>query len=366
MAHELKRIMFYVDTLGGGAERVITNLASKFADHGYEVLIRTTVKSAVEYKIPDNVKLTVLQAQMSTRETPLFIRIKRKFARFLEVRRDIKAHDIVLSFMRDCNIRALIRAFGLKTKMIISVRADPKFEYQGVKGWLYSRLLLPFADGCVFQTQDAKSWFTKKLQDKSVVLFNEVKPEFFNIKREPVKGEIINIGRLDPQKNQKMLIKAVSMLHEKYPDLKLKIYGEGSLRSELEDYIKSLNAESFVKLMGWTHDIGDAFARAEMFILSSDFEGVSNALMEALAAGVPSISTDCPPGGSKMLIDNMKDGMLVPVGDADALAQAIEFLHANPDKAKLIGENAKKRAQNFEPEKVFKDWENYFIKIFNN
>lgn len=314
----------------------------------------------------NKIKHVITRTPITPSGTPLLQRIKMLITRQLEIRNNIKHADIAVSFMYDCNRRAILAAFGFKTKIIISVRADPKFEYQGVKGWLYSRLLLPFADGCVFQTQDAKSWFTKKLQDKSVVLFNEVKPEFFNIKREPVKGEIINIGRLDPQKNQKMLIKAVSMLHEKFPDLKLKIYGEGPLRSELEDYIKSLNAESFVKLMGWTHDIADAFARAEMFILSSDFEGVSNALMEALAAGVPSISTDCPPGGSKMLIDNMKDGMLVPVGDTDALAQAIEFLHANSDKAKLIGENAKKRAQNFEPGKVFKDWENYFIKIFNN
>lgn len=295
-------------------------------------------------------------------QSSFFERIKRVTGRLLKLRKIIKDEkpDLVAAFMSANNIGAILASLGLKNKTIISVRVDPPMEYPGIKGWLVSRLILPLASGCVFQTDDAKKWFSTKLQKKSAVIFNSVKPDFFNITRKPLKGEIISLGRLTPQKNQIMLINAVNELHKKYPDLKLKIYGEGPLRKNFEDVIKNLNAQDFIKLTGRTNDVPKALETAEIFILTSDFEGMPNALMEAMAAGLPCISTDCPCGGAKALINNFENGILIPVGDYQALIKSIEFLLTNPEKAAQIGEAAGKSSLNFTPDKIFNDWKKYF------
>lgn len=358
---KLKKIIFYINQISdGGAERVITNLASQFADDGYESILISSFRTENEYPLSPKVKRLSLEDEQIMQSF-----IKRNFTRIKKLRQIIQREkpDLLVSFLMEPIIRALIASMGLNIKNIISVRYNP-FVLRG-GSWLLHKLIFPFASGCVFQTEYAKSFFSQKLQKKSAVILNQVNSSFFDVKRDPVNGEIITCGRLNIAKNQKLLISAVNKLHKKYPEIILKIYGIGELKDELEEQIKNLNAESFIKLMGFSGNIQDALSRAEIFAFTSDYEGMPNALMEAMAAGLPCVSTDCPCGGPKALIENNKSGILIPLGDEDELIKQLEFLVLNKDKAREIGANARQRALDFAPEKIYQHWKEYFEFIAN-
>lgn len=153
--------------------------------------------------------------------------------------------------------------------------------------------------------------------------YNAVKEEFYQVERTPVRGEIVTCGRLTEQKNHKLLIDAFAEVQKIYPFATLKIYGEGVLREKLQNQIDSLNLNEKVFLMGATNDVAKALQTADLFVLSSDYEGMPNALMEAMAAGVPCISTDCPCGGPRELFGEDASDKLVPCNDSAQLAEAI-------------------------------------------
>lgn len=350
---------------------MMTNLASYFAENGCDVVLTTLYEVKNEYKLSQKVKRIIIHgAEVSYEDLAKssgLERIKRIAGRLLKLRKVIKREkpDLLVAFMGANNIGAILASMGLKTKTIISVRSMPSDEYPGAKGRVVSRFILPLASGCVFQTDEAKKWFSLKLQNKSAVILNPVKIDFFNVKRNPVNAEIATFGRLIPLKNHLKIMDAVNELHKKYLDLNLKIYGDGPLRGKLEEHIKALNANDFIKLMGNIKNVPEALSSAEIFVLNSDFEGMPNALMEAMAAGLPCISTDCPCGGPKSLIKDMQNGILIPVGDYDALLKNIEFLLKNKDKAKIIGENARKSALKFTPDKIYHEWEKYFKDVLS-
>jgi glycosyltransferase involved in cell wall biosynthesis len=177
------------------------------------------------------------------------------------------------------------------------------------------------ADGFVFQTEDAAKYFEGIIKCDSKIIPNPINPKFI---KEPYKGEreknIVTVGRLESQKNQKMLIEAFGKIESKYPEYSLLIYGDGSKKEELQDLIKEKGLENKVILKGKIDDVENVIDKAKMFVLSSDYEGMPNALMEAMALGLPCISTDCPCGGPRYLMENGKSGLLVPVGNSDAMA----------------------------------------------
>ncbi len=352
-----KILLFYINGInGGGAARVIIQLAAHFALCGYKcILITSFVDEGREYPIPDNVERISIE-QEEIRQN----RLKRNVDRIKKLRELCKLYepDALISFMAEPNLRAVLAARGLKTKTIVSVRNDPSKEYRGVIGRLVGKFILPMADGCVFQTEDAKSWFPLKLQKKSKVIFNDVDHVFFET--DYIGGEhIVTLGRLTDQKNQKILIDAYAGIADKYPNNDLLIYGVGSLKDELQAQIDTLAMSDRIHLMGLTTCAQDVLSRAGIFVLSSDYEGMPNALMEALAIGVPSISTDCPCGGPRMLIQSGENGLIVPVGDVDALSRELDHLLSDSRLAKRLGENARKSAQSYKTEAVFQQWKEY-------
>ena len=161
------------------------------------------------------------------------------------------------------------------------------------------------------------------------------------------------------KKNHELLIKAFSKIAYKYNNINLKIYGEGPLHSNLQKLIESLRLSGRVYLMGTVDNIQDVMKDAGMFVLSSDFEGLPNALMEAMAIGLPVISTDCPCGGPNMLIKNYENGLLVKPGDENELSNAMEYIIKNQNDADKMGLKAKKTAEMYKPEKIFNDWSTY-------
>lgn len=353
----LPRVYFYINILGGGgAERVITNLANMLAEDNYDVTMITSYEVEREYILTRNVRRLSLEDKDRQRS-----RIIRNLSRIFKLRKICKEEkpDILISFMEEPNFRAILATRGLPVKTLVSVRNDPNKEYAGKLGRFVGKVLLPMADGCVFQTSDAQKWFPERLQKKSRIIYNAVKEEFYQMERTPVRGEIVTCGRLTEQKNHRLLIDAFAEVQKIHPYATLKIYGEGVLREKLQNQIESLNLNEKVFLMGATNDVAKALQTADLFVLSSDYEGMPNALMEAMAAGVPCISTDCPCGGSRELFGENLKKKLVPCGDANQMALKIsEVLDAT--ESGILEKNC---AEVFRPDGVYALWEKYLLEI---
>lgn len=355
------KLLFYINSIyGGGAERVMSNLASAFSAHGYQVVLVTSFYGDREYALDANVK------RLSLEETEIKQSFfKRNISRVLKLRNICKREkpDVLISFMGETNFRALLATRGLSIKNIISVRSDPNYEYAGHIGKFLGRHFLPVADGCVFQTEKAQKWFPSKLQKKSTIIFNPVKEEFYQAQYHPIPGRIVSCGRLEESKNFRMLIDVFAELSGKYSTVELLIYGEGSLKGDLQKQIKELGMEEKIFLMGATENIPEVLSNASIFVLSSMSEGMPNALMEAMAVGVPCVSTDCPCGGPGMLIDSGKNGILVENNNPLALAEGMEALLSDSERAFVLGTRAKESALEYHQERIFRLWEEYTNKI---
>lgn len=355
-------IFFYISTLEkGGAERVVSQLAKEFGKQDNNVTIITSFQGKNEYEIPSYVRRINLLKEKDTSN-----KIKRNLNLISKLRKIIKRDkpDLLISFMQEPNVRSIIATRGLRTKSIISVRNDPRIEYPGTIGHIISKYLLPKADGCVFQTEDAKKFFPDKLQENSKIIINQVDEKFFDVKKR-AEEYIVSIGRLTPQKNQAMLIKAFKKVTDKFPNEKLLIYGDGELKVELTDIINKLGLEDKIYLMGLTSDVPKVLSKAKMFVLSSDYEGMPNTLLEAMAVGLACVSTDCPCGGPRTIIDHGKDGLLVPIKDEKELARSILLFLEDKDFYNRVCRNAKEKSKIFKPSYIFKQWEDYFVEVIN-
>jgi len=236
-------------------------------------------------------------------------------------------------------------------------------EYKNPITNFFMKHLYPKADGFIFQTDEAKDCLKDVITCESVVIPNPVNEVFLNKKISKKRNhDIVTVGRLESPKNQKLLIDSFNLIKDTYQDYNLRIYGPGSLKETLEKQIDTLQLNDRVFLMGNSDDVARDIIDACMFVLSSDYEGMPNALMEAMALGLPCISTDCPCGGPKYLIQNNENGVLVPVNDAEKMAEAMRKILNDSAFAKKIGENAKTSIEKIRPEKVCAMWEEYILK----
>ena len=359
------KIFFYINKLsGGGAERVVANLSSSFSSENCDVAIIVSYRTNDEYTVNKMVKRFYLE-QVETENDNMVSRNRRRISRLRKILKT-ENPDVLISFMAEPNYRNLIATIGLKTKSIISIRNDPRMEYRGAAGKFLSWLLLPTADACVFQTEDAKKWFSLKLQRKSLIIFNAVSDEFYKVKRTPNPFEIVACGRLAKQKNYPVLFDAFRSVRHVIPEVTLKIYGMGPEEQYLKRLVRELSMKENIIFMGQSNNIPYALSTASVFVLSSDFEGMPNSLMEAMAVGLPCISTDCPCGGPRALIKNEKNGLLVPVGDSHIISEHIIRLISDKKLANNLGEKAKETALLFKADNITKQWISLIDSISHN
>ncbi|MCH1940703.1 glycosyltransferase family 4 protein [Holdemania massiliensis] len=356
------KLLFYISTIrGGGAGRVLINLANYMVSTGHNVCFVTNFPSEEDYCLDDRVDRRNVEKFEGE-----YKKINQNPVRIFALRKIMKEvnPDVCLSFMGENNVRLLLANILLKKKCIVSVRNDPNKEYCSLPLRILAKILYCKADGIVFQTEDAKSWFSHKIQGKSQIIMNAVDERFFKINLDENRMNIVAVGRLSGQKNFMMLIRAYSRIAGLIQD-DLLIYGEGSLHDEIQEKIDEYGLHDRIHLMGTTADVPGVLKKAKAFVMSSDYEGMPNALMEALAVGVPSISTDCPCGGPRMLIKNGYNGILVPVGDSDKLAEAMKRILENAALANEFSKNAKNGANEFRSDKIFKCWQKYIEGIMN-
>lgn len=358
-----RHIAFYIGSLSkGGAERVFVNLAEYFASRGYRVTMVTQYERENEYALPEGVNRVI--SDITAQEEGG--RIGNFFKRYAKLRRIFRkiGADVVLSTFGKNNLMAICSNFFLPTKVVVSVVAEPREEYPNGLMRFLAKTLFYFADGIVMQTTDAVCFFQKSLQKRCVILKNSLNPAFVRPRFEGERlQEIVAVGRVDENKNQRMVIKAFSQIADRFPDSRLTIYGEGELRQQLLKEIQKLGMEGRIFMPGAVTDVPERIEKAYAFVLTSFTEGMPNTLIEAMSLGLPCISTDCPCGGPKDLIEDGVNGYLVPVDDADALAKRLAELLADPKKAERIGRNAAMLQQEYLPEKVNASWENYFAGV---
>lgn len=330
------KILFTIGTLGGGgAERNVALLANEFIKLGHEVGVMTIWGDEMVYTLNENVKYI-----------PLNPKGKKKLTIFLKqvsmIRPNIKKYnpDIVVSFLADVNAFVLLMTRFLGCKVIVSERNDPHIDPTIKPFRILRKLAYPFADGYIFQTEDAKEYFNRTIKGKkATVIVNPVRADLpmHRVNRSKV---ITSACRLTEQKNIPMMINAFKGIHKLYPEYELHIYGEGTQREKLQQYIDDNELTNYVKLMGFSPNVCDRINESEMFVLSSDYEGMSNSMLEALAMGVPSIVTDCPIGGARMMIQDSENGILVPVGETGKMMLAMQKLIEDEALRSKISQNA--------------------------
>lgn len=355
------KILFYIGNLRkGGAERVVATLSNKLVEKN-EVIIITTTDEKIEYSLNKSIKLFNLK-NFDGNKNPLVKNII-YLKRLKDYIKDIDP-DIILGFLPEPSYRLLLLKPFIKTPVIISDRNDPKVEYASLKSRTIMKTLYKKADGFVFQTEEARSYFSKKIQDKSVVIANPVDDKFFNVNYcgENSK-EFINVGRLNEQKNQIFLIESFKEIIKKYPDYKLLIYGDGDMKEELSSYIIKNKLNDNVKLCGNVDNIENVLKDKKGFILSSRYEGMPNALMEAMSVGLPCISTNCPCGGPRELIKNNKNGLLIENENKEQLISSIIYIIENREKCISMSKTAKKEMNNYNCDKITAKWLDFMKEV---
>lgn len=278
--------------------------------------------------------------------------------------------DIFVSFLDSVGYMYL--PIGKKRcKIVISERVDP-YSY---RGWL-SKIrfkLMGFADQTVFQTDKAQQFFEnmRTIFEKSQVIPNPVVlsesvmnlqnsiPEF--IQRD---NRIVTVGRLSlEQKRQDVLLQAFQIVHQNHPEMQLVIYGDGQDRDKIYHMICDMGLANSVMLAGRTDFVERDILSASAFVITSDFEGIPNSLIEALSVGVPCVATDCSPGGAALLIDNGENGYLVPKGDVQQIADCICNLLENKEISEKFSRNGPKIIHRFSEKKIADLWERCFLNL---
>lgn len=383
------RISFVTANLGsGGAERVISLLANQFCLRGHEVEIIFFRDRLVFYELDERVKVVISGEECHS---------DAMWRKMLWLRKYIKTTkpDVVIPFRVSVYCTTILSLFGSNIPIVASERIDPHIPDSY---WTVLRkLLLPFVKHLVVQTSYIKSYYPKFIQKKTSVIPNPVREEAFENPRmdsrvqsskrkradsydnsghdfchnsskqtsltdlvapkiqSSKQNRIISVARLAPQKNQKMMIEAFAKVADEFPDWQLVIFGEGPLRSSLELLVKSLQLDGRVLLPGRTEHVIDELRKSKVFCFSSDYEGMSNSMLEAVCVGLPIITTKV--SGTEDIITDGENGFIVPVNDEDAMVQSLRVLMADGQLMKEMGERNRQKAHLFSIDGIYAQWE---------
>lgn len=363
MNGNVQKILFAIPSLGsGGAERVVSTLASELSRRGFQVGVLMIANEHLNYPLSEQVERIHLNCEQRHQGMNA---LKRTVGRIRDIRAAIRQSgaDVVISFMSDTNIDVCFAAWGLKVPVIVSERNDPAVDPASRTKQLMRKLAYCRANGFVFQTPDAQAYFNKKIQKKSCIILNPLTsliPEPYEGLREK---RIVAVGRLNKQKNFPLLIRAFSEFVKKEPEYILEIYGEGLLENEIRRLIQEKDLQDRVILKGFCKDVHERTRSAAFFVMTSDFEGMPNALIEAMALGLPCISADCPCGGPRMLIQHGENGLLFPVREEAALLEAMYQMTSDPEAAAAMGKNARTIKEKVQLDGVTDQWDRYIQKI---
>lgn len=347
------KLTFVTSTLhAGGSERVMSLLANTFAQKGYEVEIICINKHLVFYPIDEKVKVWFAEDEVKS------LSILKKV---LWLRNHIKNDrpNVVIAFMLEVYCVTLASLIGVSVPVISSERIDPHFfgRAKGLLRWL----LLRRTTHLVVQTVRIKDFYSAKLQSRTTIIPNPVTDKVFSLTPTLKQKRIIAVGRLAYQKNYPMMFRAFAKVHHDFPDWQLVVYGNGPQKEEIRGVIERLGMEGHIILAGKSDHVVEEMNKSSLFVMSSDYEGMSNALLEAVCVGLPVISTDV--SGAKDLITEGVNGYIVPVGNERVLTLALSSMLSSPEKMDEMGRQSKALAPRFREEQIVGQWEELIKKV---
>lgn len=355
------KILFVVDTLAsGGAGRVVSELANELDGSGDVVSICTFESPAESYELKDGIEH--IDARMFIGDSSSFVR------RAMFLRGLVKDQMVtcMLSFLPKCNVASTAAAVYTDTYVIVCERGCPDAGGASFCDSALRRLLYPkYADGYVFQTEETRDCFPESVRRYAAVIGNPLDPSLpppFEGARSP---RIVMSGRLEKQRNYPMALEAFSRIAGNFPDCTLEIYGEGRLRKDLAARIESLGLSGRVALRGHVQDLHERTRDASLYLRTSDSEGMSSGLMEAMAMGLPVVSTDHRGGGARALIEDGVNGLLVPVGDVGRLAQCLESVLGDEALRSRLSANACRIREKYNARSIAASWKQYMRKVMS-
>ena len=354
----------------GGAERVIASLANTYCAQGDEIHIITMDNSESGYALDERIRHIRLNLAMKTRNRLQGLLRNLRVIRAL--RRQIRAggYDALITFeLRQAVLLQYAFPFGRRFRLITSERANPRMRrLSRMEKRQYDRLL-PRVDGFIFQTERASLLYPEELRRKGRVIHNGVFPEVLPGELTPFEArrsrEICAVGRLAEQKGHDLLLQAFARFRESHPAHRLHIYGAGPLKEKLEGQIAQLGLGACVTLHGSVPDVMHQAADMGMFVLASRYEGMPNALMEAMACGLPCVAADCDFGPGELIRDH-ENGLLTPVEDVDALAQAMAEIADDPALARRLSENAVDIRRTHDGREIARQYHQYIADVVSD
>lgn len=356
----MKLVLVISSLGGGGAERVMALLANEWVARGNEVTLITLASDRRDsYPLDPAVRRIALD--VAGKSHHVFAAIGNNFMRIRALRRAIVASqpDAVISFVAESNVRVLIATAGLRVPVIVSERsAVNRHQVHRVQRTL-RRWCYPRARAIVAQTRRGAADLEALVRREVEVIANPVsiesRPDDAHYADVAGGHTLLAVGRLSPEKGFDLLIDTFAQLAPRHPDWQLVILGEGSQRAELERKVAECKLGGRVSMPGFDAHVRAAMRRADLFVLSSRYEGFPNALLEAMTEGLACVSFDCE-AGPRELIEHRSNGWLVPAGNADALAAALAALMGDANLRARLGARAREVRNLYSLPAVVEQW----------
>ena len=346
------RILFVTNGLqSGGSERVVSMLANRLAERKHDVSVICVRGKDSFYPIHPDVHLFFLDKEHHCGSLLKKMLWVRSYARRAGI-------EVVIAFIVRVYGFTLAALLGCGVPVITSERNDPR-SFNLLSRWIM-RVFLPLSSRHVVQTTHIKAYYPSFIQRKTIIIPNPVSPKVLSQPVVQKRDLLISVGRLVPQKNQRMLIDSFATIADKHPTYQLVIYGEGPLRDDLQQRVRQLDMEERILLPGRTKDIIQRLAEARIFCLSSTHEGMSNALIEAVCVGLPVVCT-CVSGVDELITDG-ENGLVVEQQDEKTFSTALDRLMSNQQLQERMGRNGRQRAELFDLTNIIKLWETIMMK----
>ena len=393
-----KVVMVMPHMVGGGAERVAAQIMNKLNERGYDTrFILTSAKKneVIRSDLNEKTELILLTEEMKAETawpkiahlparaySTIFGKLYEKQGKFVPasigkatiewqyhreitwLRSYLKQNPdmTVIVFLQPSIPMVLLAVQDLPNKVIISERADPNRLMKKRYGKPFIEKYYTRADAAVFQTEDAKSVYPEAISKKGTVIFNPLKDNL----PQPYRGErnknITTFCRISNQKNLPLLVGAFSKVYSQHPDYTLRIIGDApneegrEVLQAIDQQLDKLNLKESVKLEPFMKNVHEAVIKDCMYVNSSDYEGISNAMLEAMAIGMPVVCTDCPIGGAKATITDGENGLLVPIQNAEELANAMNRMIEEAGLADKLSQKASKLRDEISLDSITDKW----------
>lgn len=327
----MQRLAFVISNMvSGGAARVASILCAEWVASGHEVHLITYEDPGTPAIYPIDSRVVRHQIGLSVSTENAIGFVSNNAARIVRLRRALKKIEptAVISFLLNANITAVLASRGLGVPVLISDRNHPGHDKISALRGRIRKLIYPHADRLCVQTENIRSWYDQNMQLDATVIPNpalrtELVPAPRQTREFTGRRRATTLGRLEPQKGFDRLIDAFALIHADVPDWEIAIFGAGEQRAALERQIASHKLEERIRLMGTTLEPMAELAASDLYVHSARYEGYPNAVLEALAAGLCVVATDCP-GATGEILAGGEYGILVPDNDTDALAAGMK------------------------------------------